>query len=287
MIKYNINTCDQVCNELMVHFTKACENKCAFCVDALNKGIKPQRPNVDEMFNSIKSHEYDITSVTISGGEPCLYMEELYELVVRLKNETNLSVGVISSMPTACWEKKDLFFKLLEVLDNFAFSPQHYDEEIADKMRGSISKYDHQELYAILPYKEKICVNINVMKPYLETQEEICECIRYYNTLGFKTIRVSELFDMPHMYVSIENALGIKLKSPFAHGCKTNNFDITPWVPDFDGNLILKRTCFLVNKKLHANLSDLVKVATRPLFMPKEYTFGVVYEDGSVKPYWC
>jgi hypothetical protein len=89
------------------------------------------------------------------------------------------------------------------------------------------------------------------------------------------------------MYVSIETALGIKLKSPFAHGCKTNNFDITPWIPDFDGNLILKRTCFLVNKKLHANLSDLVKVATRPLFMPKKYTFGVVYEDGSVKPYWC
>ena len=82
MIKYNINTCDQVCNELMVHFTKACENKCAFCVDALNKGIKPQRPNVDEMFNSIKSHEHDITSVPISGGEP---LDQFYPLLTFLE----------------------------------------------------------------------------------------------------------------------------------------------------------------------------------------------------------
>lgn len=287
MIKYNVNTCDQICNELMVHFTKACENKCAFCVDALNRGIAPQKPDVNNIFNAIKSHENNITSVTISGGEPCLYMVELLELVTRLKSETNLTVGIISSMPTTCWTERDTFFKILDIVDNFAFSPQHYDEKIADKMRGSISKYNHQELYAILPHKEKMCVNINVMKPYLMTATEICECIRHYNQLGFKTIRVSELFDMPHMYVSIEKVFGLNLKSPFAHGCKINNFDITPWIPEFDGNLILKRTCFLVNKKLHANLSDLVKVATRPLFMKKEYTFGVVYEDGSVKPYWC
>lgn len=287
MIKYNVNTCDQISNELMVHFTKACENKCAFCIDALNKGIKPQKPNVNEIFNAIKKHEKNITSVTISGGEPCLYMEELLELVTKLKTETKLTVGLISSMPTACWTKRDIFFRILELLDNFAFSPQHYNEDMADRIRGSKSQYDHQELYAMLPYKEKMCVNINVMKYYLETKEEICRCISHYNKLGFKTIRLAELFDMPHMYVSLEDTFALKLKSPFAHGCKINNFNIKPWIPDFEGNLILKRTCFLVNKKCHATLGDVVKTLTRPLFMPKEHAFGVVYEDGSIKPYWC
>lgn len=286
MIRYNVNTCDQINNEVMVHFTKACENKCAFCIDATNKGVAPQKPNVEQIFNTIKNLEPHIECVTISGGEPCLYMEELHELVFRLKNETNLTVGLISSMPTTCWTKRDLFFRILDMLDNFAFSPQHYNEDMADRIRGCKSKYDHQELYAMLPHKEKICVNINVMKPYLMTKDDICRCIRHYNRLGFKTIRLAELFEMPHMFVSIEDIFGMKLKSPFAHGCKINNFDITPWIPEFDGNLILKRTCFMVNKKCHATVTDFVKILTRPLFA-KNFAFGVVYEDGTIKPYWC
>lgn len=286
MIKYNVNTCDKIHDELMVHFTKVCENKCAFCIDAMNKGVEKQKPNVDIIFNTIKEREPLITSVTISGGEPCLFMEELYDLVTRLKSETTLTVGLITSMPTTCWTKKDLFFEILKTVDNYAFSPQHYDEVVADRIRGSKSKYDHQELYAMLPYKEKACVNINVMKPFLHEKKDVLTCIKHYNNLGFKTIRVAELFDMPHMFVSLEDILNIKLKQPFACGCKTDNFDIKPWIPSFDGNLILKRTCFMVNKHRHAKLQDIFKIATRHLFS-KPYAFGVVYEDGSLQPYWC
>jgi hypothetical protein len=75
------------------------------------------------------------------------------------------------------------------------------------------------------------------------------------------------------------------MKSPFAHGCKTNNFDITPWIPSFKGNLIVKRVCFLVCKQRHCSFSDLVKVSTRHWFK-KPFAFGVVYEDGNVYPYW-
>jgi hypothetical protein len=171
------------------------------------------------------------------------------------------------------------------MLDNLSFSAQHYKEEVADKIRCVKSKYNHQELYKILPHKEKMCVNINLNKPYLYLKDDVCKCIKHYNDLGFTTIRVAELFDTEEHYVSFEEVFGIKMKSPFAHGCKTNNFDITPWIPSFKGNLIVKRVCFLVCKQRHCSFSDLVKVCTRHWFK-KPFAFGVVYEDGNVYPYW-
>lgn len=286
MVKYNVNTCDQICNELQVHFTKKCPNKCPFCVDALNKGLhsKNVKPDVMAIFQRISDHKSEVDSVCISGGEPMIYMSELLKLVRLIKNNTELKVYIITSLPYSAFYHKEKLFEIIDICDGVAISPQHYDETIADEIRGHKSLYDRQKFYAELPHKEKITMNINMVKPYLCTKEEICKCIKHYNDMGFRSIKLVELFDRDEMYVSFEKAFGIKLKSPFAHGCKTE-FDITPWIPSFDGNFVLKRVCFLVNKTLHASLSDTFKAATRALFANK-YSFGVVYEDGSLHPYW-
>lgn len=289
LVKQRVNTCDNIYNELMIHFTQACENKCFFCIDAMNKGVGKQKPNIAKILESVFTicEKTNIVAITISGGEPCLYLDQLLILVQRLKTRLPfIKVGVISSMPTQCFTKSLKLFRLLEMVDNFAFTPQHYDEDIADKIRGVKSKYNHQELYASLPYKEKICVNININKPYLCDKKEICKCIKHYNDMGFNTIRLAELFDCEENYASFEDIFNVKLHSPFACGCKINNFDITPWIPSFKGNLILKRSCFLVNKKQHCSFNDLIKIVTRP-FYTKDFAFAVIYEDGSVHPYWC
>lgn len=284
MIKYNINTCDQIVNEIMVHFTKSCENKCAFCIDSMNIGVKPQKPDIENIFKVIYEKCNDITDVTFSGGEPCLYLEELLKITKLIKSNTKLRVNIISSMPTECWVKKDILFELIELIDNFAFSPQHYDEDIADKIRGVKSKYNHQKLYEMLPHKEKICVNINLIKGILDKKEDVCKCIEHYNKMGFNMIKVAELFNNPDLYVSFEKIFDVKLKSPFSHGCKTK-FNIKPWIPNFNGTFILKRTCFMNNPLNHATLSDLFKVCTRNIFS-KKYSFGVLYENAELKPYW-
>ena len=286
MVKYNVNACDQICNELQVHFTKSCPNKCPFCIDATNRGLEKKTPipNIGAIYNRILLYEDNIDSVCISGGEPMLYMSNLLTLIMLLKENTNLKVYVITSVPDNCYKYKHLFKLILERCDGMAISPQHYNEEIADQMRGHKSTFDRQGFYAEMPYKEKVTVNINMVKPYLCEKEEILKCIEHYNKLGFKDIKLVELFNMEKMYVNFEETFGVKLKSPFAHGCKTE-FDITPWIPSYEGKFTLKRTCFLVNKLLHANLSDMFKAATRKLF-EKKYYFGVVYEDGSIHPYW-
>ena len=286
MIKYNVNICDQIENELQVHFTKRCPNKCPFCVDALNGGLHNtiNKPDVMSIFQRITEHKDEVDSVGISGGEPMLYMHELLNLVELIKENTTLKVYIITSLPYSAYKHKDILFKIIDLCDGISISPQHYDEVVADKIRGHKSLYDRQSFYAELPHKEKITLNINMVKPYLCTKDEICKCIKHYNDMGFKNIKLAELFNREDMYVSFEDAFGIKLKSPFAHGCKTE-FDITPWIPSFDGKFTLKRVCFLVCKLRHATFSDTFKAATRPLFA-KKYSFGVIYEDGSLHPYW-
>lgn len=286
MIKYNVNTCDQICSELQVHFTKSCPNKCPFCIDATNRGLenKTPIPHIGAIYKRILKYKDNIESVCISGGEPMLYMSDLLALIMLLKENTNLKVYVITAVPENCYKYKNLFKLILERCDGMAISPQHYNEEIADQMRGHKSTFDRQAFYAEMPYKEKVTMNINMVKPYLCEKDEILKCIEHYNKMGFKDIKLVELFNMEKMYVSFEETFGVKLKSPFGHGCKTE-FDITPWIPSYEGKFTLKRTCFLVNKLLHANLSDMFKAATRKLF-EKKYYFGVVYEDGSIHPYW-
>ena len=286
MIKYRINTCDQINNELMIHFTQKCENRCFFCIDAKNQGVCVKRPNVDKMVEQVINVKDNIETITISGGEPLLFMDDVIIFIEKIKKEaSHLKIGLITSFPSVCWREQKKLFKIIDLLDNLAFSPQHYNEEIADKIRGVKSKYNHQDLYKILPHKEKMCVNINLNKPYLYLKDDVCNCIKHYNDLGFTTIRVAELFDTEEHYVSFEEIFGVKMKSPFANGCKTNNFDITPWIPSFKGNFIVKRVCFLVCKQRHCSFSDFVKVCTRHWFK-KPFAFGVVYEDGNVYPYW-
>jgi len=286
MIKYNVNTCDQICNEFMIHFTKLCPNKCPFCVDAMNKGLssKSNKPDVESIYNTILKYKDNVASVCISGGEPMLFMDEALSLIKKLKETTNLKVYVISSIPKNCNKNRELFYEILRECDGLTISPQHYKEEVADQIRGHKSTFDRQAFYTEMPYKEKISLNINMVFPYLCEKHDILKCIEHYNKMGFKNIKLAELFNAENMYVRFEDVFGIKLKSPFAHGCSTE-FDVTPWIPSYDGKLTVKRTCFLVNKALHANLSDMFKAATRKLF-EKKYYFGVIYEDGSLHPYW-
>ena len=92
MIRYNVNACDQICNELQIHFTKSCPNKCSFCIDATNRGLDncSREPDVQAIYKRILYYEDKIDSVCISGGEPMLFMMQLFELVMLLKQNMHL-----------------------------------------------------------------------------------------------------------------------------------------------------------------------------------------------------
>lgn len=283
-MKLKANCCDGIYNSLDVHFTSACDNKCAHCVDLCYDGLNISKPDVRAIAKTIIDNSCGIDDVLFLGGEPCLYLEDLVACVKELKEKTTLKLFVTTSVPKICHDKRELFIELIELLDGINLSVQHYREDAADQIRRTTSKYDRQKFYSELPYKEKIRINLNVVKPFLHTKEDLTNCLYHYDSMGFNSIKLSEIQHGKDVYVSFADVFGFKMKSAYAHGCQTylHTEDI---LPNMKTPLLLKRSCFLCEDSLKASLSDGIKVLAK-LVKPSTNKYGVVYENGTLTKGW-
>ena len=287
MVMKNIfikNCCDGLYNSFDVHFTSICDNKCDHCIDLKFKGLDLVKPDIEAIAKTIIENQDGYDDVLFLGGEPCLYLKELVECVDKIKSKTHLKVFVTTAIPKICKDKEDLFDKLLELVDGINLSVQHYKEDIADKIRKVESKYDRQLFYKSLSNKEKIRINLNIVKPYLYTKEDITNCLLYYDKLGFNEIKLSEIQHGKDCYVSFEKTFGIKLGSPFYNGCQTY-IDTSKIIPNLKTPLLLKRSCFACEETLKANFLDGIKVAYK-LVKPSINKYGVIYENGFLSKGW-
>lgn len=286
LLKYNSNICDRINNELMVMITKSCPNSCTFCIDKFNVGIKGH-PDFESIKERVAEYVYKVSHITISGGEPLLYLDEILDLIKFIKKFwPDKIVTINTSIPFECYLFRDKFIEIIENVNEILLSAQHYDQEIADKIRCSKSKFNRNEFYSELPHKEKFLISLNVHKPYLYNRDDILKNIDFFYKLGFNNIKLAELFERPDMYVSIKDVLDIKLPRPFAVQCSNKNVNIKHLLPDFNGNLTIKTVCFIKSKNLKANFWDFFKTATRNLFKHKKYSFGIIQPNGNIYPYW-
>ena len=283
-MKLKCNCCDGIYNSFDVHFTSACDNKCAHCIDKCFDGLNISKPNVSAIVKTIVGHQEGLDDVLFLGGEPCLYLDELIDCVSQLKNQTSLKLYVTTSVPKVCYDNRDKFIKLIKMLDGINLSVQHYNEEVADEIRKTKSQYDRQKFYASLPYKEKIRINLNIVKPYLYTKEDLVKCLKHYDSMGFNSIKLSEIQHGKDVFVSFEETFGVKLGSPYSCGCQTylNMEDI---IKGFKTPVLLKRSCFMCEETLKASLADGIKVFGNMFRKPKN-KYGVVYEDGTLMKGW-
>ena len=291
-IRYNINTCDHPVesSELMIHFTKVCPNNCVFCIDRINIGVDTNKPNIEKIIKSIDKYKNEVKNITISGGEPFIFINELETLVNWIKENTSLKILIITSVPNICYENKEQFFRILDKCDSIQISLQHYSEVISDRIRDSKSKFDRNIFYSEITnkYGNKITGSINIIKPYFKTKYDIIRNVCQFNQLGFKNIKICELFDYDSLYIDIPKMLDIKMNSPFAWGCKTEYKKTYDWIyngKSFNGHLYIKRSCFMRSKLHQANIWDFIKMCTRWIFA-KKYFFGVIHENGEIAPYW-
>jgi pyruvate-formate lyase-activating enzyme len=278
------NCCDGIYNSFDVHFTSACDNKCAHCVDNCYKGLKIIKPDKVAITETILANKDGLDDVLFLGGEPCLFLEELIWCTEQIKANSHLKVYVTSSMPKTLYDNRERFEHLLSILDGFNISAQHYREDVADEIRKTKSQYDRQAFYKNLPYKNKIRINLNIVKPYLYTKEDITECLKYYDTLGFNSIKLSEIQHGEEYFVSFEKLFGINLGSPFSEGCQ-KYLDMESIIPGFKTPVLLKRSCFLCEETLKASFKDGIKVFEQ-IFTPPTNKYGVIYEDGSLQKGW-
>ena len=283
LINLKCNSCDGRYNSLDVHFTGFCDNKCPFCIDACNQNKKKSYPDAEKIANTIIKEQEKYEDVLFLGGEPCLYIKELLKCVKKIKKESQLKVFVTTSVPYTCYLYQEDFFELLNTIDGLNISAQHYDEEIADKIRQSHSKFDRQEFYKILPHKDKIRLTVNLIKPYFDSKEEIIKLIHHYDKFGFNQILLRELQNCPDMYVSFEKTMNMKLPSAYAHGCQT---EIKISGEKINTPIILKRSCRLVEQSIEATSEDVLKLLIKSIKKPSKHSFGVVWEDGSLTKGW-
>lgn len=283
-MKLKCNCCDGIYNSFDVHFTSACDNKCAHCVDACYAGKNITKPNVDAIVKTIVDNANGLDDVLFLGGEPCLFLEELIDCVEQLKEKTSLKLYVTTSVPKVCYDNRERFVHLIELLDGLNISAQHYDESVADQIRKTNSYYDRQKFYDSLPHKDKIRINLNIVKPYLYTKEDLTACLKHYDAMGFNSIKLSEIQHGAEYYVSFEKTFGVKLGSPFSHGCQTY-LDMEKIIPDFKTPVLLKRSCFACEETLKASVTDGIKAICK-LFSRPQNKYGVVYEDGILEKGW-
>lgn len=283
-MKLKCNCCDGIYSSFDVHFTSACDNKCAHCIDRRFDGLGLTKPDVSAIVETITDNSQGLDDVLFLGGEPCLYLNELLDCVRQIKARTNLKVFVTTSVPKICHDQQETFYALIDELDGINLSVQHHNEIVADQIRRTTSAYDRQAFYRGLPNKEKIRVNLNVVKPYLSTKEELSSCIQHYDSMGFSSIKLSEIQHGKDVYVSFADVFGFDMPSAYSHGCQTY-IDIAKILPGVSTPLLLKRSCFLCEESLNASLVDGLKMMVK-MFLPSRNKYGVVYEDGSLHGGW-
>jgi len=281
------NCCDGLYNSFDIHFTSACDNKCSHCIDLKYEGFGIKKPDVQAIVNTIVENQNGYDDVLFLGGEPCLYLHELLDCVKQVREKTKLKIFVTTAIPKICSDRFDLFTELLEIIDGINLSVQHYKEEIADEIRKVHAKYDRQTFYASLPHKEKIRINLNIVKPYLYTKEDITACLLHYDKMGFDSIKLSEIQHGKEYFVSFEKTFGIKLGTPFYSGCQKylETAKIQELI-EMKTPLLLKRSCFMCEETLTASFMDGVKVAYKLFNKTAPNKYGVIYENGCLTKQW-
>jgi organic radical activating enzyme len=278
------NCCDGLYNSFDVHFTSACDNNCAHCIDMRFAGEgAPVKPDPKAIAKTLINNAEGFEDVLFLGGEPCLYLDELIEVIGHVQTCTKLKVFVTTAVPKTCYDEPEKFQKLLRMVDGMNLSVQHHIESIADTIRQTRSRFDRQAFYRALPFKEKIRINLNLVRPWLSDRLTILKCLRHYDEMGFNSIKVSEIQHGAEFYVSFKELFELELDSPYYHGCQT----FLPYseFPYLKTPVLLKRSCFLCEDTLQASFMDGVKAVHHLCSKPKN-KYAVVYGNGTLSKGW-
>jgi organic radical activating enzyme len=241
------------------------------------------KPNTDKIIDTIIENADGVDDVLFLGGEPCLYLDDLLKCVKALKHRTNLKLFVTTAVPKVCFDRRDLFSELIGLLDGLNLSVQHHDETIADEIRNTVSYYDRQKFYDSLPHKEKIRINLNIVKPHLHTLSQLTQCLFHYDKMGFNSIKLSEIQHGKEYYTSFEEVFDLDLGSPYVNGCQ--NYIDAEAMFGITTPVLLKRSCFLCEDTLNASLKDGLKVLSK-IFTKPNNKYGVVYGNGDITNGW-
>jgi molybdenum cofactor biosynthesis enzyme MoaA len=276
MSKLLINSCDGAYSSLDVRFTKYCDNACPFCVE--KTGIEAMKMNVQEMVKSTITS--GIKNVLILGGEPFLYPSSLIYYIKGIREHVD-KIYITTSLPATFAVNPELCNEILDLIDGLNVSIQHYIPEVNNMALRASKTHNRIDILKELnkEYADKIRTSINLVAGIIWDKDSLTKCLKALDNIGCKNIKINELQNSG-MYSSYEKCMGIKLPSPFAHGCQTSIK-----IEGIKANLILKRSCFMTESSGRASILDMAKAFLR-IFIKSNHKFKVLYENGKIENGW-
>lgn len=289
MINLKVNSCDGIYDSLDVRLTKACDNRCEFCIE--REGLESLgNTKVDKLIAStIKSGKKDIL---ILGGEPLLNPQIALEYIKGIREYVE-TIYLTTSLPKSLTTKEGnkIFREIIKLLDGINISVHHNLSEINNSVLKSTNPFNRIEfLSEMLKWDEfanktRICCNL--VSGYIDSKENIDSFVKDMSKIGVKHIKLNELQNVDaDTYMSFEEVYNLNMKSPFAYGCQT---DISHIFKEYSMKVTLKRSCFC-NKDLSiakATFADLLKCMHKRISPNSTKSkLKVLYENGDLYDGW-
>lgn len=282
-----INYCDGTNGDhLDVRITNLCDSACSFCIAA--EGMKVARKfDLEAMLASAKSVRP--RSMSIIGGEPFLFMKKLLNFMEEVEREvtTVQEIFLTTALPITIQRQPDLFQEIFARTAVLNVSLNHYLSDENNRILRAKKIFDRLALLEDILSKpgagDKLRVHLNLSRGGIDTAVKLNAALHRLHSIGVRSVKVNELMNAPEDYVSFEEMTGIRLLSPYSHGCSSE----INYYPGMD--IVLKRSCFVVEPSRAASKRDLLKVLAKAEAGYLESNGGrasVLYEDGSLADSW-
>jgi len=218
-----------------------------------------------------------IKSVLILGGEPFLFPSRLEKYIRGIRQAVD-EIYITTSLPECVLSNPSIF----KMLNGINISLQSLDWKENNRIMRASSNHNRIALlqHLLNRWSGKVRVNLNLVKGNIDSSYRIFKSLIALQEMGCKNVKINELQHSPDLYVSFDDIMETKTPSPYAHGCQT-----TIDIPYIFMNVVLKRSCFLVEQSRQASFKDMVKAAVKRYW---RYTnkFSVLYEDGMLSNNW-
>lgn len=271
------NSCDGKYNSMDVRFTKSCDNDCPFCIEKTGLDSLGKTDVKALIESTIASN---IKDILILGGEPFLLPEKLLEYVKGIRSHVD-TIYITTSLPKTLIDQKSICHEIIDLVDGLNVSIQHYSSMRNNDVLRASSRHNRILLLKELNtmFARKIRTSINLTKSGISDKGALLATLIMLEEVGCKHIKINELQNSDE-YISYEDIMGVKMKSPYSHGCQTeiDHFDT-------EMKITLKRSCFITEKSRNATLLDIAKIAAKK-FSTHRNDFKVLYENGRTEVCW-
>ena len=216
---------------LDLKLTNKCNGACPFCIEA--KGYSPKdTASAEKLAETINAQ--DIQTVLILGGEPLLY-PDIVKLLSLIRKDLNIVLTTNGSLLTP-----DLASAMTPYVKGMNISIHHSTSAKHEELTKI--KLDGDTLYKSVQAfgKDKIRINCNLVKGYIDSLKEVEAMYDFVERLGIKKIRFAELQYCPALQICARTIFPNIPIETFKDGC-----EIT--VPHKTLEVLVRVTCGLID----------------------------------------